>query len=170
MILLVAVSSYKIRLPLQLSTHIHTQTICHKSHNYPTSVIPGMLFGHEKKRRKKKKQHVVWWTLIIYKVQLCHLVLRYPKPSYSLPCCALVQSTQPCSRVLCKLFQVLVGNIHLKKLQTTDALQHYELKNKKTKKKTVTQVNWSMSSGCPAFLKTRERNVQNKHTAPFSSA
>lgn len=62
---------------------------------------------------------------------MCHLVLRYPKRHPKPSCFALVQSTEPCGKVFCS--PGFGGKHQSQKVQSTDALQHYELQIKDQK-------------------------------------
>lgn len=79
-------------------------------------------------------------------------------PSYSLPCFALVQSTEPCNRVLCDTAWVYSKKKKEKKRCRPYMRSDMMLKNKKTNK------NKAISAGCTACLsiKPRERNVQRQ--------
>lgn len=80
-------------------------------------------------------------------------------PSYSLPCFALVQSTEPCNRVLCDTAWVYSKKKKKEKKRCRPYMRSdMMLKNKKTNK------NKAISAGCTACLsiKPRERNVQRQ--------
>lgn len=125
---------------------------------------PGCSFGHD-----KKKQHAVWWTLIIYKVQMCHLVLWYPKtpiqnPTTVFPVMHWPSPLNHAVRVLCKIVRVLVGNIHLKRCGPQMRSNRYKFKKKKKKKRSM--VNFSISAMYCLSLNTREKWSKQKCTAP----